>query len=81
MLALDRSQSTHDITNSSFPGRLYLEGMQGELCNVGTNSRARIPCAFVSGLNSSLVATVFFIIHRESATAALHKCVRSLSRV
>ena len=26
-----------DITNSSFPGRLYLEGMQRELCNVGIN--------------------------------------------
>lgn len=38
MLALDRSQSTYDITNSSFPAGLYLEGVQGgELCHIEIN--------------------------------------------
>lgn len=50
MLALDRSQSTYDITNSSFPARLYLEWMQGgELCNVGRNNGHEAPCACVAG--------------------------------
>ena len=65
MLAVDRSQSTYDVTNPSFAAWLYLQGMQGgELCNIEIHRiETKLLMLFVSGLSPNPIAYMFFTIH------------------
>lgn len=67
MLALDRSQSTYDITNSSFPAGLYLEGVHGgELCNIEINRIETRLLMLLFLVELQLNSWYFFTIHTNA---------------